>query len=110
MLDDVTQFSLTYDITSTVEEFPAPRPVVESAEMELMGYNSTQDLKDEPVHNDKWWAQYFKPTLLADTVHWKVTRVRFVARRDNNNAAATLIQLRLPEADNRPGDTVVDKT
>lgn len=106
VLEDVHQFDLAYHLKTVNEQYPGVP--VESAETELRSYDSTDDLSDLHVHDDRWWAQYFKPTLAPDAISWSVTRVKFMAKRDHNDAYDTTIQLRLPMPDNMPSDTVVD--
>lgn len=105
-LDNVSEFDLAYDLQEVTEQSPGPG--VEGAETELMGYDSVSDLQEAHIHDNLWWAEYFKPTLPSDAVSWTVTRVQFQAKRDSNDGTTTLIQLRLPAADITPSATVVD--
>ncbi len=106
VLDQIHQFNLAYDLYSVTEEYPAP--LVESAETELMGYDAASGLGDVHVRDDRWWAEYFKPTFPADAVSWKVTRAQFLARRDTDHDTTMTIGLRLPTAGNMPSDTILD--
>ncbi len=109
VLDDVQKFDLAYNLKSVTEQYPG-QPV-ESAETELISYDSGADLDEAHVHGTdhpiSYWGQYFKPTLPADTVSWTITRVTFNAKEDNEQVPTT-IDLRLPAADQTPSDTIVD--
>ncbi|MCH8963813.1 MAG: prepilin-type N-terminal cleavage/methylation domain-containing protein [Planctomycetes bacterium] len=108
LLASVRGFSLTYEVEAVTEQNAGPASV--SAEQELMGYFSTSDLAEAHVHyNDRWWSQYFKPTLPADAITWTVTRVRFQAKQDNE-AVLTRVGLRRPLPDHTPSDVIVDET
>ncbi len=106
LLADVHAFALAYDIQMVSEQYPGP--LIESAETELAGYNSASNLGTLSVYSNLWWAEYFRPTLPADAVSWKVTRAQFMAKRAANNNNDTTIALCLPQADNTPSATVVD--
>ncbi|MHC4671438.1 MAG: type II secretion system protein [Planctomycetota bacterium] len=105
VLENVQEFNLTYELESITEQYPGPD--VEGAEVELMSYYSASQ-SEAHVHDNQWWAQYFKPTLPAEATSWSVKRVVFSAKRDHNDDTTTLIQLHLPAADNTPGDTIID--
>ena len=107
VLEHVYELDLHYEVKTATE--PYPGPLIESAETELMGYESATSLSEEHVHDNQWWAQYFKPTLPADAVRWKVTRVQSVMKRDHGNDTTTAIQLRLPMTDDRPSEVIVDE-
>jgi len=108
VLAAVDELDLSYELRAETEEYPGPP--TESAEGVLKSYTAATSLSDAPVHADQWWAEYFKPALPAETVSWKVTRAQFRAKRDNNKAATTTIQLRLPDTSLMPSDTIVDQT
>ncbi|MBU0617755.1 MAG: prepilin-type N-terminal cleavage/methylation domain-containing protein [Planctomycetes bacterium] len=107
VLQNVQELDLTYELKAVTEEYPGVP--VESAEALLKSYNNSVSMFDAHVHNDLWWAEYFEPSLPGDTVRWSVTRVLFVAKRDHDDDTTTRIQLRLPNADGTPSDTVVDE-
>ena len=108
LLENVREFSLAYDVEVVTEQNAGPASV--SAEQELMGYFSTNDLAEAHVHyDDRWWSQYFKPTLPADAISWTITRVRFQAMQDNE-AVLTRVGLPRPLPDHTPSETTVDET
>jgi hypothetical protein len=80
-------------------------PVVEGPEVQLIGHDAATDLKDAHVHDDQWWAQYFKPVLPDDAVSWSVTRVQFMAREDND-PVPTFVQLREAAPNLAPTNTI----
>lgn len=106
VLENVLQFDLAYDYNEVVEQIPnAP---IESAEQDLIKYESSDSLGEAHVHDNRWWAQYFKPSLPADAVSWKITSVIFMAKRESSDSATTTIQLVLPTSDNLPSNLVID--
>ncbi|MEW6253359.1 MAG: prepilin-type N-terminal cleavage/methylation domain-containing protein, partial [Planctomycetota bacterium] len=109
LVADVRAFTLSYDVGSASEQY-AGLPV-QSGETLLRSYDSLLGLSEAHVHNDQWWAQYFKPSLPADALRWRVTRVRFVAKRDSGRDSTTAIQLLAPDDDTGlPSTTAVDST
>lgn len=107
VVESVEAFNLTYTTFTTTEIYPGP--LTESAESLLMSHDTASDLNEEHVHYDQWWAQYFKPALPSEAVAWRVTRVRFMAKDDNDELPTTL-SLRLPNANFTPSETIVDST
>jgi prepilin-type N-terminal cleavage/methylation domain-containing protein len=105
ILDDVYEFKLAYDLTTTTTETPQGN---ESAETLLMEYTSTQDLHDYPIKDAERYAQYFFPTLPGDAVSWKVTRARFYAKADGANDGQYSIQLQSPTAGTAPSGVVIE--
>lgn len=106
LIPNVYEFSLTYDTV----QVPQPDALVESAETELISYNSIASLSDGHVHDNEWWAQYFKPSLPAGAAEWAVKRVKFLAR-DDNHPNPMNVGLYLPVSDNsKPSSSVVDTT
>lgn len=93
VIESVQGFDLGYELETVTEEYPgAP---VEGAERELCSYDAWFDPKENTIDDDKWRAQYFTPSsLAADVVSWRVTRVLFVAKRENSNNELTYVQLR----------------
>ena len=106
IIENVQQFNLAYDYNEVVEQ--SPNPPIESAEQELIKYESSESLGEAHVHDNRWWAQYFKPSLPVDAVSWKITAVTFVAKRDSSESATTTVQLVLPTSGNIPSNLVID--
>jgi len=104
--ESVQEFDLGYELETVTEEYPGVP--VEGAEEELCSYDAWYDPEDHTVDDDKWRAQYFKPgSLPADTVIWRVTRVLFVAKRENSNNELTYVQLRTAGADGVPSEGIL---
>ncbi len=76
ILANVAEFALSYDVKTISTETPQ---LNESPETLLIDYTSSTDYYDYPVAQTQWYGEYFLPALPANTVHWKVTRVRFQA-------------------------------
>ena len=105
--EDVHEFQLSYDLSpgSWVE----PPTDNESAETTLFNYDSALFLSVFELSAEMWAGEYFKPTLPGGAIGWKVTRVKFVARRGDVGVGATAVQLRTPDASNEPTSTIIDE-
>lgn len=57
---------------------------------------------------DKWWGQYFRPTLPADAHRWWVTSVEVNMRRVNPGRTFN-VRLYQPTGSNLPSTTIVDQ-
>lgn len=106
LLQNVEDFDLVYSRDKVREEIPQTN---ESAETTLASYISAQDLHDYPIKDTEWYAQYFLPTLPADTISWKVTRVVIYAKIDGASDGEVRVQLQLPTAGNRPSGLVLQE-
>jgi len=108
VLSDVREFALTYDTEVLSKEIPQGN---ESAETRLLLYTSSWDYGDYPIRDTERYAEYFFPTLPADAVSWKVTRVKFWTRASGLlGTGATEVQLQLPTAGNVPSGVIVDQS
>lgn len=105
VLADVNEFNLSYDRGVITTQTPQGN---ESAETLLSSYDSTQDLHDYPIKDTERYAQYFLPTLPADTISWKVTRLRFFAKADATNDGHYCVQAQLPTAGDAPSGIVLE--
>lgn len=106
ILDEVQAFDLSYDLQTISEETPQGN---ESIETLLISYNSAMDLHDYPIKDTEWYGQYFLPSLPADTLSWKVTRVLFDAKADGAADGECRVQLQLPTAGNSPSGVVAEE-
>ncbi len=106
ILDCVQEFNLTYELEMASEEIPQGN---ESGEMLMVSYYGIYDWKSYSIKDDKWYSQYFAPSLPADALSWKVTRVRFYARREGNPFGECRIQLQLPTSGNFPSGVVLEE-
>jgi len=106
ILTDVRQFSLTYNLKTISIETPQG---TEGAETILASYSATSNLADYPIGSSEWYAQYFFPTLPANTIAWKVTRVTFNAKYDATTDGEARVQLQLPTLGKRPSGIVLQE-
>jgi prepilin-type N-terminal cleavage/methylation domain-containing protein len=102
-LSDVREFSLSYDTETISEEIPQGN---ESAETLLVGYTASADYHDYTIKESYWCAEYFLPTLPADAVSWKVTRVKFYAKLAGGIGGQARVQLQLPTSGGLPSGVV----
>ena len=108
VLDDVRELALFYDTVTETETYPGPP--VESGVNLLSSYDDFWDDKDYKIEDDKWCGQYFEPEgLPTDAVSWAVKTVYFRAKRENNDNDLTWVQMRLPNADGTPAETVLEQ-
>jgi hypothetical protein len=68
----------------------------------------TSSGSNDSLRNDKWWGQYFRPTLPADAFQWWVTSVEFYIRRDNSNRTFR-VRLYRPDGGNLPSSEILDE-
>ncbi len=106
ILDGVQQFNLSYDLEALSDEEMGEN---ESAETLLISYDSTEDLTGYRVRPSRWYGQYFLPSLPADAISWKVTRVEFFAKVDWSPTGKCGIQLRLPTEENLPSGVILEQ-
>jgi len=90
------------------EEYPgAP---VEGAEQELASHgNIYGDANSFPIQKNEWPGQYFKPSLPGNAVSWRVTKVYVYMRADGPHIEETAVELRLPDGNRLPTDTILDE-
>ena len=105
--EDVQEFQLDYDL-KTISQGGAPIQN-ESSETLLMRQESpSASTSSVAVKSDFWVGEYFLPTLPADTVSWKVTRVKIRAlASDFPLDGVTNVQLRLPASGNVPSTNFI---
>ncbi len=106
VLESVQQFNLDYELGSEAIVVPT-----ESAEIELAKYPTAVVSSRFKIDKNDWIGQYFQPTLPADTISWRVTRVLFRARDDGPTNGETLVQLRrFDEITQLPTNTILEQT
>jgi type II secretory pathway pseudopilin PulG len=106
-ISDVREFVLSYDTEVLSQEIAQGN---ESTETRLIQYTSSWDYGDYPIRDTQRYAEYFFPDLPADTVSWKVTRVKFLARGSGVLETGTVdVQLQLPTAGGMPSGVIVDR-
>ena len=106
MIESIQEFNLTYDIKEKSEEISNSN---ESAEQVLVNWDDTSSLSEDDIKSDKWWGQYFQPSLPANATSWKVTKVKIRAKREGPPTGETFIQLRPAAGDMTPTSTVLEQ-
>lgn len=102
---DVYEFELMYDATTLGQSFTSAAN--ESNETLLASNVGAKLRTDWPVTSTSWIGQHFHPTLPADAVSWKVTRVEFLARVSGTNDGIARVELRYPGAGSRPTGALI---
>jgi len=103
VLDDVQQFDLSYEVKGVSEEYPGV--LIESAEQVLSSYDPAVAGADFDTTTSNWVGQYFQPTLPADAISWKITRVLVMTKKDGGANGVVQLQLRQPDGSNLPSTT-----
>jgi prepilin-type N-terminal cleavage/methylation domain-containing protein len=106
VLTDVRDFNLTYDLQTISTEIPQGN---QSAETLLVSYDSSSGYAGYDVQQTQWYGEYFRPTLPADAVSWKVTRVRFYARSSGWASGQTKVQLQTATLGGMPTGVVLQE-
>ncbi len=101
---DVREFQLGYD----KRQVALPTTYSDGSEVLLASYVGSYFLSDAAINNNSWRGQYFQPTLPANAKSWKVTRVRFRAKKHDMSDGETKVQLRLANGA-VPGDYVIEE-
>jgi prepilin-type N-terminal cleavage/methylation domain-containing protein len=92
---------------------PPAAPVnVESAEQLLIAHNGSAgtNIKTFSVTTTAWPSEYFKPTLPANAVSWKITRIKLMLARNGSSFGSLIVQVRGVDAQHKPVTTVSDTT
>lgn len=91
----VDGFAIDYRTTTETETFVgAP---VESSETSLRSYRASA-ASNALVQTTAWWGEYFRPTLPADAITWKVTRAAFYACSHSSSSGVNSVELRPADA------------
>lgn len=101
---DVREFQLVYD----KRQVALPTSYSEGAEVVLASNDSQYAVSSVTVNSSSFSAQYFQPTLPANTTSWKVTRVRIRLGYHDWPWGRTTVQLRLANGA-VPGDFVLEE-
>lgn len=75
---------------------------------ELRSYDSVASISEARLTSVNRWAQYFKPTLPANAIGWKVTSVELHCKQDGLATEAINLRLYKPLGNNMPSATVLD--
>jgi len=107
VIDDVREFALTYHLDTVTEQ---PSAVTnESGEVMLAAHTTPSDDDNFNIKEKDWAAQYFMPSLPADAVSWRVTRVFIRARTHGGPSGIAGVELRPATAANLPSDVVLEQ-
>ena len=106
VLANVRDFGLSYDLQDISQTIPQGN---ESPETLLISYDCSTDYKDYTIRDTELYSEYFRPTLPADAVSWKVTRVRFYAKQSGLPGGETKVQLQTPTAGGLPSGVVLEE-
>jgi len=106
VLSNVRDFSLSYDLQTISTQIPQGN---ESAETLLSSYNSSQNYDDYPIKRSEWYSEYFRPALPANTVSWKVTRVKFYGKTFLGADGQITVQLQKPTVGHLPSGLVLEE-
>lgn len=106
VLTDVREFNLLYTLKTISTEVPQGN---ESAETILISYDANKNLFDFPIQDAERYAEYFFPTLPANTTSWKVTRVIVQAKLDGANDGQARVQLQRPTLSNQVSGVVIEE-
>jgi prepilin-type N-terminal cleavage/methylation domain-containing protein len=87
---------------------PAPPPPTESPEQVLIFHNGAagSNIKAFGIKSSTWPAEYFKPTLPANTVSWKITKLKLMLARNGAAIGNLAVQIRPVDAAQKPTTTV----
>ncbi len=107
VIADVQSLTLTYEIKTTVEAYPGSD--VESSEQLLASHYSNKRQVGRAVTADRWIGQYIRPAIETGAVGWRATKVTVAGRIDDGVESQSLVQLRVPDANKKPTDTVLQE-
>jgi len=105
ILKNVRSLSLGY---RTRDTGPAARQ--ESAELVLFYHNDATGgtMKDYTLDPNTWCGTYVKPTLAANVVSWRITRIYIVAKREGTVEGYVVAELRHADSALKPLASVID--
>jgi len=115
---DVHKFDLSY-LTTTVQPGDGPagpgaaQTETESDEMVLMHHDNAPggSMKEQKIKSTRWCAQYFKPTLPDGATTWKITKVKFRAKKYKSPYDGVIaVQIRTADGSLKPTTTVLAET
>lgn len=102
---NIQEFQLAYDKRATAVVTTSTNT---SAETLLISADGSANSDSEFLDTDDWCGQYFQPVLASTVTGWKVTKVRFRARKNGSSTGTVAVQIR--SAQNRlPTSTILDQ-
>ncbi|MHC4518142.1 MAG: hypothetical protein ACYTAS_06110 [Planctomycetota bacterium] len=105
ILEGVEQFDVAYDLETISAE---TTPENESAETVLSEYTSVEVAYNPALAADLWCGQYILPSLPADTICWKVTRIAFYAGKTGKSDGEVSVEMQLPTGAGVPSGTALE--
>ena len=75
----------------------------------MSSYSAGSDLGNYMIKTNQWYAQYFLPSLPADTISWKVPRVQFEASSSGGTTGKVRVQLQSAGAGGLPSGMVLEE-
>lgn len=83
---------------------------MESAEQLLVSreWPTSGDLKAYVVKSNAWPAEYFLPSLPANAISWKITRVKVKLVRNGTNTGTLTLQVKAADASKKPTGDILD--
>jgi type II secretory pathway pseudopilin PulG len=108
-----TAISIADNVTSLNFQFlqrtVGPVPPVESAEQLLVSYDTGSSVKNFGCSSSNFAGQYFRPSLPANAVCWKVTRVKISAAKNGLlSGGNVLLDIKAADASQIPTGSSLD--
>jgi len=75
---------------------------IESADTVLRSFRASSSVANLPVMTNRWYGEYFKPTLPADALSWSVKRASVFAKSNSSNDGVTAIEWYNADGSNLP--------
>lgn len=104
VLNNVQEFGLVYKIVTPGGQTP---PGVEGPEVELSSFDVSASWS--AVTATDWYGQYFQPSLPADAIGWRVSRVIIMASKQGGTNGIAKVQLRPADVNNLPTSSVLEE-
>lgn len=109
MIDNVQQFSLTYNIKSAVDP-TAERPEIEGPEQQFLAQDGDNSGAEATyaISANKKCAQSFQPTLPADATSWRITRATFIGAPGGSANGNLSIEIVTESGNGKPQNSAID--
>ena len=106
VVENVQELSLTYSVKSIAE--PTPPPSASDEKLFLQQDSTNSGTASLLGINENRFAEYFKPTLPADAISWRITRVKFIANIHKNAGGIFSVEVRPANGTGEPDSNEVD--
>jgi len=99
-------------LSSQQDDSGGDEELQESDETTLIEHNNASGgyFKTWKIQYSRWAAQYFKPTLPANTDSWKINAVGLRIRRTGGSNGVIGIEIRDADSNQKPGSTIRTQT